>query len=284
MTLAKAPPVVSSRSRTGRDNRVGPAQRPGQAEKLERGRALLSAGPLSPVPQVLDQDRHDGDENDRQDHQSEVLFHRRQAAEIEAGKNEEPGPDHSAEDVVSDKAPIGHRSDTCYEGREGADDGNEARQEDRLPAVPLVELLRAKEILPLDEANVLPEDAGADAFADRVVDRVTGDRSHRQEPKEIDGVERSGCGQGSRGKKQRIAGQDGSHHQARLTEDDDEKQQIRPGPVGADDVPEMLVQVNEEVPELRNKLHRLARFGPTLTKLILLPSQADGKRIQRRSK
>ena len=72
-----------------------------------------------------------------------LLLHDRQSAEEVAAEQERSTQATAADDVVDGERRVGHRADAGDERRERADDRHEAREDDRLAAVLLVELVRA---------------------------------------------------------------------------------------------------------------------------------------------
>src|SRR5690606_40443710 len=62
--------------------------------------------------------------------------------------------DVCSSDLESEEARIMHAADAGHERRERADDRHEAREHDRLAAVPFVETLRAHEMLRSEERRV----------------------------------------------------------------------------------------------------------------------------------
>ena len=63
----------------------------------------------------------------------------------------EHDPADGADHVEGEKAPVPHLTDAGDERRERANDRHEARDDDRLTAVALVELLRSEEVLLVEE-------------------------------------------------------------------------------------------------------------------------------------
>src|SRR5690606_162092 len=132
------------------------AERRAFREKTRRSREcerLFSAGCLlgRRVPltrtEPLDDGRHDGKDDAREDHVREVLLHGRQIAERVAGEDEAQHPNESACHVEDGEVPISHLADAGDEGGKGADDRNEASEDDRLAAVLFVEALCLYEVL-----------------------------------------------------------------------------------------------------------------------------------------
>ena len=74
--------------------------------------------------------------------------------EEEAGQAHRRDPQDGADDVVGGEAPVRHVGSAGDDGRERADDRHELREDDRLAAVPLVELVRADEVLAPEQQRV----------------------------------------------------------------------------------------------------------------------------------
>ena len=64
-------------------------------------------------------------------------------------------------------------------------------------------------------------------------------------------------GEAARGEQERVARQEGRHHQARLQEDDQEEDRVGGGPVALDDLRQVLIEMKEEVDEPVDELHVL---------------------------
>ena len=149
------------------------------------------------------------------------------------------------------------RADAGHEGREGADDGDEAGDDDRLAAVLLVELVGALEVLRVQELDVPLEGPRPDLVPDPVVDGVAGDGGAGEEQEQDADLERrrGQGGQGARREEQRVAGEERRHHQPRLAEDDEGEDRVCPHPVLLDELPEVRVEVKEEVDDLGDEFH-----------------------------
>src|ERR1041384_3267719 len=103
----------------------------------------------------------------------------------------------------------------------GADDRDEACDDDGEPAVLLVELLRGKQMLAAEDERVLAlENFGPGAPSDRVADRVTGDGGDAENDVEGHDVEITARGEDARGDEQRVAGEKKADEEPGLDEDD----------------------------------------------------------------
>ena len=70
---------------------------------------------------------------------AEVLLDEGQVPEEVAGEDADGDPEDPADDVVGEEVPVAHLPDPGHEGGEGADDGDEAGDDDGLAPVLLVE-------------------------------------------------------------------------------------------------------------------------------------------------
>src|SRR5262249_20850300 len=89
----------------------------------------------------------------------------------------------------------------------------------------------------------------ADEAADAVVHRVPGERRENQQAEHGRQAQLTGRAQRPRRKQERIAGQKGGHHEAGLREDDREQDRVHPRPVVADELEQVLVEVEDEIDE-----------------------------------
>jgi hypothetical protein len=208
-----------------------------------------------PAANSLDGDGHDRDGDDRQDHDREVLADDRDVAEEEAGQHEQPDPENRSHHIVGEESAVAHRPDPGHERREGADDRNEPRQDDRLAAVLLVERVRAVEVLLLEKPDVPLECPRADRGADPVVHRVAQDRRNGEQQHHHPHIQVAERGERARREQQRVPRQERRDHQSRLAEHDEEQDQIRPGPVLGNDLAQVGVEVQKEVDELLHPFH-----------------------------
>ena len=77
-----------------------------------------------------------------------------------------------------------------------------------------------------------------------------------EQEQELDAQRRGGQGgEGARGEEQRVAGEERRHHQPRLAEDDEGEDRVGPHAVLLDELPEVLVEVQEEVDGLCDEFH-----------------------------
>src|ERR1041385_3232790 len=158
-------------------------------------------------------ENHDGD-----DHVDALADIGKCLAEEVAAERRGEHPKDAAPDVVRDEAPVVHAGP--HRG-EGADDRNEACDDDRETAVLLVELLRGKQMLAAEDERVLAlENFGPGAPSDRVADRVAGDGGDAENDVEGHDVEIPARGEDARGDEQRVAGEQKAAEKPGLDEDD----------------------------------------------------------------
>ena len=159
-------------------------------------------------------------------------------------------PGDAADEVVALEGPVGHPADARHEGREGAQQRQEARQQDSRRAVARKEGLGAAEVFGRQQAEPAGEGTRTDGAADRIVAGVAEDRGgahqypHQRCVQGPRGVHRR---QGPGGEQQRITRQERGHHQAGLGEDDHEHDAVDPGVIQRDDIGQVPVQVQEGI-------------------------------------
>ncbi len=214
-------------------------------------------GGLLPAAQELHHGGHHRDEDNGHEHDGEVVLDEGQIAEEIPAEGKQRRPQQAAKDVEADEVAVGHASHTGYEGGKGADDGDEARQEDGDAAVLLVESVGTIQVFFLEEARVFGEDARADGVADPVIGRIPGhggQRDHHVQHEDIQGAAAQG-GQRAGGEEQRVARQEGRHHEAGLHEDDEEDQPVDPRAELGDQHGQVLIQVQEQIDNVLDELH-----------------------------
>src|SRR5439155_16908319 len=91
-----------------------------------------------------------------------------------AAQQKDQDPSCSADNVETEKSPIFHSADARHEGRERANDRDEASQNAGLAAVLLVEELRPNQMFLVEKAGTLGgEHARPDPEADEIIHRVS---------------------------------------------------------------------------------------------------------------
>ena len=152
-----------------------------------------------------------------------MLLHEGDAAKEVAEQCEQRRPGDAAEDVEDHEVAPVHATHTRDEGHEGADEGEEAPEEDGEVA-PLVEeglgLGQALGGHGLDLAG--RDDLFAKEVADHEVALVAEDGGAPRDREQRKDVEAAVMGKEARGEEQRVAGEEREEHHARLDEDDQE--------------------------------------------------------------
>lgn len=100
-----------------------------------------STPPSRSLLAVLDEfadGRQQRNDNGADDHQSEIIFDDWNVAEKIPRHGQAANPDQCAQCAEQHEQTIIHQSDACHERRKGADDGQEAREQNGFAAVFLV--------------------------------------------------------------------------------------------------------------------------------------------------
>lgn len=136
------------------------------------------------MPQELDDARQDGDKDDSQDDQGEVLLHEGQIPEEVSGEHADQDPGQSAYHVVSDETAVTHGADPGYEWSESANDGHEPGDDDGFSTVLLIELVSAPEVLRVEKTGFLVlEYLGPQVVSNPVIHGVSRDGGDRKQDK-----------------------------------------------------------------------------------------------------
>ena len=110
--------------------------------------------------------------------------------------------------------------------------------------------MRPIEVLPVQQAMRRLEHPRADEPAHRVVDGVPRDGCENEQPEHRRRVQPTGRAERARREQERIAGQKRRDDKARFGEHDGKQDRIHPRAVIADELDEVLVEVQEEVEHL----------------------------------
>ena len=196
-----------------------------------------------------------GDDDD-QGRQQEGAFGRVLAGGLDAAREEVAdedvgaGPEPGAEDAVGDEGAVAHPGAAGDERGEGADQADEAADEDRLAAVAGEVVLDLFEALVADPepGAVLDHELAAEAAADEEAGRVAEPgREPGDGDQQVD-VDRALAGDGAAEQHHRLAGDDEADEGAGLGEGEDPDQQVGPGAERVGDVFQQVLEV--EVAEL----------------------------------
>src|SRR5207244_8478296 len=118
-------------------------------------------------------------------------------------------PSHTADDIVEEEPAVLHLADTGDHRGKGANDGDEARDHDRLGPMARVKATGSLDVAWVEEQRPLArEQARTDPDADGVADAVAHDGGHDQEPVNPPDVETARRSDEPRGNQERIAGQE----------------------------------------------------------------------------
>src|SRR5262245_1377078 len=168
------------------------------------------------------------------------------AAEEVAEQRHAAYPADAADDVEGDESPVLHLADPSHHRRERADDRHEAREDDRLAPVSLVEGLCPQQMGAAKEQGVVArEQPWPGARADVVAELIPHNRRERDRHQEGAQVEPTGAGKDPGGDEKRIAGQEEPDHQTGLREHDPD-QRCEPAPAhDAFDVVDAVQQLPE---------------------------------------
>ena len=191
-----------------------------------------------PLPEQLNKRRQDGHQNNAEDDVSEVVFDDGQCAEKIAKEQETGDPGDAPHHVVGGKPGVAHGADARHKWRKGADDGHEPRVDDGFSAVFFVELLGFVQVFHLQEPVAPAKGFRPDVFSDVVIDQIAQDgRCDQQQAHQHNAEAAVRLGNdGARRKQQRIPRQNRGDHQPRFRKNDEEKDQVSPGLVIADNL------------------------------------------------
>ena len=118
--------------------------------------------------------RKDGQDDDGQDHQLEVLLDEGLVAEHEPRVGEEVDPDERPNDIVGDETGIGHSAYTRDKRHKCPNDRHKAREDDGTTAIFFEERVGAIEVFAAEENRVFAlENRRPQLGADPIVQRVS---------------------------------------------------------------------------------------------------------------
>lgn len=137
-------------------------------------------GRFEALSQKLYHSRQNRDQDDSQYGQGEVLFDDRQVTKEIASESEEGYPNNRTDNVIYQEARIIHGTDPGHKWGKGADNGDEAGQDDRLAAVFFIKFVGAIQIFFLQEADIPTERFWPDVMPDPVIYCIAQDGSKYQ--------------------------------------------------------------------------------------------------------
>src|SRR5690606_33151800 len=132
----------------------------------------------------------------------------------------------------------------------------EARNDDRLAAVLLIEALCLLEMRLLDEGQPAGREARRERVADPVVHGITRDTGNDQQPGKRVWVQCATGGECAGSEQQRSTRQGRRHHEPGLREDDHEQDHVGPSAALADDLFQVYVHVQDEIDEREDPFHQ----------------------------
>ncbi len=193
-------------------------------------------------------DERDDDNGDYD--QFKIVLDEGNVAEKVAQQRENSHPDDAADDIPADEEPIGHPADSGHEWRKGAYDRHKTCQKDRLTTLLFEEGVCTLHVLLLDPFDFASVCLGAHTVTDPVVDSIPDDGSDGERNKQHPGIERAARRERGGRKDERIARQEGRHHQTSLHKNDEKKQYLGPSPIAGDDIAQVNIYVQDEIYDL----------------------------------
>ena len=108
-----------------------------------------------------------------------------------------------------------------------------------------------------EEARIIkPENSRPQIAADRVIQRIPDNRRRDQQKHQGMHVEFACGGKRSRHEQQRVAGQERRDDHAGFQENNEKKDCVNPGAVRLGQLPQMLVQVKNQIEKTGKQVHR----------------------------
>lgn len=207
----------------------------------------------------FDEHGKDGNADDGEDDELEVVFEEGDIAEEPASGEDEADPEDGTDYVEAHEFLIIHFAGASDEGGEGADDGDEAREDDRFAAVFIEKAGGFIDVLLFDELGEALEHPLAGGAPDEIIDGVAEDGGEEQDGGGEPDIEARILvgGDGTDGEEEGIAGEEGEDDEACFAENDGEKEDVDESAVLAGEGFEVLVEVEEEIENFFN----LHRFG-----------------------
>lgn len=188
-------------------------------------------------------------------------------------EHEKADPGHTTDGIEERELREVHMAHASDEGREGAEEGHEARDDDGKTAIFLeevIELIHAFLRERLHLARI--DDALAEEARDPIIRGVAEDRRHVEDDERSRNVQTSPiCGEDTCSEEQRVTWQEGKEDQAGLDEDDEEERRVDPNWSERDDPTcderaRVAQKPNEKVDDIQQAilfLRRLAVFVAT---------------------
>ncbi len=153
---------------------------------------------------------------------------RDRAAQGKSQKCHAHDPAESSQDAESEEFPVTHVADTGDGRGEGPDDRDKAGQDERFGAVFIVKVLRAFQMVLVEEKGIFSaKKPRSEVIAEPVAGVIAGDSGYGEQGNEdLDTKRALDRGKESGGHKQGISGEEKSGEQARLGINDDRQDKI----------------------------------------------------------
>ena len=192
--------------------------------------------------------RQHGNKNDGHDNQGKVFFNYWQVSEKIAAINKNGNPGNSADDIIREEADISHLTDPGHKRSEGADNGDETGDDNRLPPMPFIKFMSTDQIFLLEKSNLLlVKDLRPHQVSNPVIHRVACHSGETEEPEQPDRIQSTtGC-KSPGGKQKRISRKDREDHQPGFTKDDDKQDPISPQAVISNNNTQMLIEMQKKI-------------------------------------
>lgn len=177
---------------------------------------------------VLQPDGNKRDYDDKPHDRQDILVNvGNDGAEIITEEGNDGCPREAADEVEEEVGPVAHLRNAGKDRGEGADDGNEAREDDGLRTVRIEKGMGPLDVLaPEKERLVAVEHGGAEPTPEKISEVVAGDGSGEEERDEDPDIEIMLRREEARGKEQAVARQEESDEQTRFGEDDTRETEI----------------------------------------------------------
>lgn len=227
---------------------------------------------LEDVLRGLERGGEHRDDDDPDDDDLEVALDVGEPAEEPARAAHEDDPGGGPADVEEGELAVVHRPHPGDERGEGAEDGQEPGEDDRLRAVLLEEGVGLVQVALLEDAGVVPEEPGADPRPHGIVEEAAEGGRRGQGGGDDPGVQDAPGRDRADGEEEGVPGQERGEDQPHLAEDDDAEEEVDPVAVVRAGGVQVPVEVQEDVEELVEEGHGARRGVPVFGKLRRLGS------------
>jgi hypothetical protein len=231
---------------------------------------------LTPAAEYLQRGRDHGNYDDGQNHQGEILLHVRDISKEMPEQNDAEDPNEGPNDVVGEEFPVVHGTHAGHKRSEGANERNKPGKHDRFGSVPLVEGVRLLQVLPVENTTLgIAEEFLADFIPDPIIRGMTQNSCAREQEEDEGQIQRTILGRQSTNCKQKcVAREKRSYDQTGLGKDDQEEESVDPITVGISDSIEIKIQVQDDIEEFYEPVHRRKRqMNPSRRESLQLKSK-----------